>query len=466
MPARQPARPSSLSAPWVLDLLVALAVLVVCVPIIETLMGHQGSRMAFTAAITDGGTLVVERWKYLMTVDFALRDGMMLSDKAPGQPFLMVPFYLIGKAIGLPPITPDLIKPVYFGDRMLWWFSTWTSAIPAAILAVMMRRVSTRVVGDSQAGLVAAATMAFTTLLLPFANLLFGHMLAACLVYAAWVIVDGGTQDPAAVSPYRLMWAGALAGFAVLVEYTAAIVVIALAIQLLFTNARNIWGYIAGGVPFAILLGVYNWLAWGSPLQFSYANSGTFASHHAKGLFGIQLPNPVLTFHVLFGERGLFLMTPICLAGFFGLFLLLQERQHRRVALFSILVFVAFVCVQGGWSSVTAGASPGPRYVVPALPFLAIGVARFWQWSWLSTVVFAAVGAVPMFASIMTNPLAQPTVTFATGYWIQRILDGRIAWTLLHTHMEDWVVMVGTWIIASGFLALAWMYSPPSTTRA
>lgn len=54
-------RQSPLSSPWFIDALVILAVLVVCVPIVEVLMGHQGSRMAFTAAITDGHTLVIER---------------------------------------------------------------------------------------------------------------------------------------------------------------------------------------------------------------------------------------------------------------------------------------------------------------------------------------------------------------------------------------------------------------------
>lgn len=452
-------QPSALN-PWLLDFLVVAAVLVVCVPIVEVLMGHQGSRMAFTAALADGQTLVIEHWKYLLTADFAVKDGIMLSDKAPGQPFLMVPVYLIGKAIGLPAIQPDLVAPKYYGNLMLWWLSTWTSAIPAAILAALVRRVAARVTHDARAGLVAAITMAFTTLLLPFANLLFGHVLAACLAYAAWVIADGGIEDPSTVSLSRLIWAGVFGGMAVLVEYTTAIVVIILGIQILVTNARKLWGYVVGGLPFAGALAVFNWVAWGSPFSFSYSNSGHFASHHARGLFGIQLPHPGMTLQVLVGERGLFLMTPICLAGFFGLWLLLRTAQTRRVAAVSLFIFIAFVFVQGGWSSVTAGASPGPRYVVPALPFLAIGVARFWQWSWLSTVIFAIIGAVPMFASILTNPLAQPTVPWATAYWIRLIMDGKAATTLWTPNVSTWVVVTACTILAAGLTTLAWTFSP------
>lgn len=439
---------------WV-DLPLVLAVLIILVPITELLMGHQGSRMAFTAALVEGRTLAINSWSYLLTVDYATVGDRILSDKAPGQPFLMVPFYVLGTWLGIKPVLPDLIQPQYFGHRMLWWLSTWSSAVPTAILAVLMRRAATRVSQSATAGLVAAVAMVASTMLLPFGTLLFGHALAACLVYAAWVAVDGGVDQPRQVSTQRMVLGGALAGFAVLVEYTAAIVVVLLGIQLLITHTRTVYAYIAGGVPFALLLGVYNWVAWGSPFSFSYSHSGSFSGHHAKGLFGIQLPDPGLTLQVLLGERGLFVMTPICLAGVIGLVMLLQEARTRRVALMSLAIVTAFILVQGGWSSVTAGASPGPRYVVPALGFLAIGVARFWQWSWPSAVLFSVIGAIPMGMAIMTNPLAQPTEPWATYFWFNRILEGRIAWTLLHYEMADWLVMAGSWIIAAGAITVA-----------
>lgn len=420
---------------WRAEVLLFVLVLAATAPTVQVLMAHQASRLALTAAIWDDATVQIDEYgpglleglgpresDGIISVDHAIREGHLYSDKAPGQPFLAAPFYGLARMVGAEPG----VEERFFDNLTLWWTSLWSAAIPAALLAVMMRRAALRVTGDPQGATVAAIGLALSTMLLPFGTVLFGHVLSAALGFAAYL----AARDPAAPLP-RLAAAGLLGGLAVVTEYTTGIVVIVVGVLVLVRHGAGALAYIGGGLPAVAVLAVYNTVAWGSPTTFSYDFSGTFGTFHDQGLFGISLPDPALTLQVLAGERGLFTLTPVVLVGVIGLCLLLRDRRTRGAGLVGLVVFGLFVSVQGGWFSVTAGASPGPRYVVPALPFLAAGVARAWRWSRHAVVLAIVVGAVAMFAAILTNPLAQPTETFTFGHWVDRMVDGSWGQNLL-----------------------------------
>lgn len=429
------------------DVLLVLLILIVAGPIVQILMAHQASRLAFTAALSDRSTVQVDAYEEILGVDFAERDGHLYSDKAPGQPFLAVPFYAMARSAGAEP--GEVLR--YFDNYTLWWTSFWSAVVPAAALAVLMRRFSLRVVGDPKAATAAALATSLSTLLLPFATVLFSHVLAAALCFGAYVT----GRDPRA-SNWRLAAAGLLGGLAVVTEYTTGIVVVLLGALVVHRHGARIIAYIAGGLPAAAALALYNTVAWGSPTAFSYDFSATFADFHNRGLFGIRIPDPGLTLQVLVGERGLWTLTPVVLVGVLGLIMLARSRRTREPGVFGLIVFAAFVAVQGGWFSVTAGASPGPRYVVAGLPFVAVGVAKIWTVSRVAVVVPAVVGAIPMLAAIFTNPLAQPTENFAAGHWMWRVFNGNMGDTLLSPYLPDPYAQVVQLALAAMTLGLLW----------
>ncbi len=416
-------------------------------PVVQLLMAHQASRLALTAAVVDHGTVRIDAYEGILSVDFAERDGHLYSDKAPGQPFLAVAPYAVARAVGAEPGETER----FFDNLTLWWVSLWTSVIPAAALAVMMRRFCLRVTGDARAATAAAVTVSFGTLLLPFSTVLFSHVLAAALCFGAYRVID---EDDA--SPTRLAAAGLLVGTAVLTEYTAGIVVLILGVMVVIRHRARALAFAAGGIPAILLLGLYNTITWGSPTSFSYDYSGAFGDFHEQGLFGVRVPSLSLTSQVLFGERGLLTLTPIVMVGVAGLVLLARGRATRQVGVVGLVVFAAFVALQGGWFSVTAGASPGPRYAVIGIPFVAVGVARVWRDSRATVVIAGVLGAIPMLLAILTNPLAQPTETFAAGHWALRVATGRFGQTLLTPSLGSPWAQVLQLVVAGVVLVALW----------
>jgi hypothetical protein len=448
------------AARWTPELALVAFVLVLAGPIVQLLMAHQASRFAFTAAVWDQGTVQLDAYEPILGVDFARRGDHLYSDKAPGQPFLAAPFYGLARVAGAEPaVLPGTEQDQRFFDNLsLWWTSLWSATIPAAALAVMARRLALRTTGDPRAATAAAVALAAGTLVLPFSTVLFGHVLAGALGYGAYL----AARDPDAPLP-RLAAAGLLGGLAVVTEYTTGIVVVVVGVLVLLRRGPAVLAYVAGGIPAAALLAVYNTVAWGAPLEFSYDNSGSFESFHDQGLFGVNLPDPQLTAQVLFGERGLLTLTPVVLVGVIGLAHLASRRRTREVGVVGLVVFGAFVALQGGWFSVTAGASPGPRYVVPAVPFVAVGIAHAWRWSRATVVAATVVGAVPMLLAIATNPLAQPTETFTAGHWAWRALEGRWGQTLLTPVVPAGWAHLLQLLAAGAVLVVLWRATVAST---
>ena len=72
-------------------------------------------------------------------------------------------------------------------------------------------------------------------------------------------------------------------------------------------------------------------------------------------------------------ESGLLVISPVVLAAGYGLWLL--ARRFLAEGLVCAAVAFAFLFLNCGYIFPLGGLSPGPRYLVPGLPFLALGLA-------------------------------------------------------------------------------------------
>jgi hypothetical protein len=177
-----------------------------------------------------------------------------------------------------------------------------------------------------------------------------------------------------------------LSGWAVVLDYSGLVVLLAVAIYAVVrraslpaeSKARGDLGQFALGaiISLAVLAG-YQWSAFGSPFYpaQSYMPPATFTGY---GYRGMDWPQPDLLWETAFSIRfGLFTSAPILLlalyipAWFRGPLRLLDDRETWFVLLFSLAFFLFCAANQYGRMQFNTGV----RQVVPVTPFIFLLVA-------------------------------------------------------------------------------------------
>lgn len=345
----------------------------------QTPQAGQTTNYALVKSLADG-TAIIDRTRFevgdRLATDISYFDGHWYANKAPGLAFVALPAYLVFEAAG-GPTTGD-------PTRALWALGLVGSVLPAILLLLVVRGLA----GELAPGLgtLTAVTLGAGTLVLPWASIFYSHILAAALLMGAFALL-WRSRRPFVAGP-----SGALAGYAITTEYSSAVAVLVLGIYVLVRARTELRAALVSGASFGagVFLGVvpllaYNWWAFGSPLHQSY--EGTIGPPITDETVGFQ------TFHVgvrlLFGSWGLLQTFPVLAAAAVALVVL--YRRGRRAEAF---VCAAIPILYLGLNTILDlpfGGATGPRYLVPALPFLALPLALAYRARPLTTAALAAV---------------------------------------------------------------------------
>ncbi len=437
-------------------LLLALLAVLVAGPMVERYGAQQAARYTLTAAIWDHQTvqldLYAETTPPVLGRDRAIRDGRTFSDKAPLQPMLAIPVYAAYRAVGGEPATVQRIE----GNLGVWSSKFWTSAIPGGALLVLMWFAARRM--NTSKATASAAAVFFGTVLFPLSSVLFGHVLSAALLFGAFVLVLDTNKRGLAL-------AGALASLAVLAEYTTALGVLVIGGYVVWRWRLKALYFVAGGLPGLAALMIYNTIAFGGPTTLSYqwsAHDGILdAANEVAGIFTVADFTWAKLGTLLFAGRGLAVATPIVLVALGGLIVLaIRGGKHERaVAVASLAAFFAFAAMSANWGNQWGGASPGPRYLTPGLPFLVFGLPVVWKHMKVLTTTAAAVSIATMTLATITAPLMAVDSPAGLGGWIKLAFDGQLSpsiFTLALGSTFGWVVHLALIAALVAWIFLDW----------
>ena len=318
------------------------------------------------------------------TVDRSVYGGHFYSNKAPGMPLLAVP---AAEAVRL----PDGPKWNFESDPHLWGVRVLTSGIAFVLCVLLVGRIAEGLAPGTGAPTLVAFGLG--TLMSAFAATGFDHVMTAAFGFGAFVLAWAR----------RPGLAGLAGGAAYLVEYQAAAIVGLVALYVVLRGLRPLGRYVAGVIPGVVVSAAYSWAAFGAPWHnpHSYELNRFAGVNPHSGILGVQFPSVRGIRLVFVGDRGLLVAAPVLAAAAAGLWLL-WRRGFRAEALVAALVTAAFVIGDTGFGDPYGGLSAGPRYLIPGLPFLALGLGpAFARWR-VATAVLAGVSVVAGTALMLT----------------------------------------------------------------
>lgn len=324
---------------------------------------NEFSRWAAAVALVEFQSFEVSRLLPLLgpgLEDLSESRGGVFSNKAPGPLLLAIPTYFASRLVGARPDAEN-IRFTLFTMRVVG------ASVPVVILALTFLWSARKLGASPDRQREVVAMLLFASPLFAYGLLFFSHALVAACLFGSWTLLF--LRDPG----FRVdLAAGALMGWAVLSEYPAAIPAAVLAGCAVFRGLRRLLPIALGGIPFALMLGGYNWLCFGSPFELSSGHERleAFRSMAGAGVFGVGLPSlRILASLLLDPSKGLLVFSPILLLSAAG-WGALRSSLPRPALVALALTPLSLVLFYSGYPNWHGGWTVGMRYLVPALPFL------------------------------------------------------------------------------------------------
>jgi hypothetical protein len=203
-----------------------------------------------------------------------------------------------------------------------------------------------------------------------------GHLQAAAFAFAAFEFSLRGDRR-------GMLAFGLCAAATPAMEYPHALMILPLGLRFLLAEGRAaiprraVFAVLGGALPIAATCFAQAKMfgAW-HRTGYSSLENRAYETLHGSGFFGIGTPDFGRVFAALFSpEVGLFFFTPALI---FGAIVWLWHprrapfQQARMTVLAMIGLELLFLAGHGGWRG---GWTVGPRYILPLVPFLILGIA-------------------------------------------------------------------------------------------
>gem|GEM_PF-1219674 len=367
---------------------------------------NVASRLALLASMSERTSFEISPYKEEWTTDWSQTpDGKVYSNKAPGPAFLAFPLYWIFDRLTTDSAQNEIEKISRrhnVGHHFLKWASFLLQVIPFSLLAIFFlgKLVESNVSPPTQIYWLLA--FLFGTTASVFLNTYFGHGLATVCVLFLFV----------AISSKHWAWAGFFFGWALLSDYSVALILPALLIM----KPRFIKLTLGALIPAGLWIW-YHTVCFGSPFTLPNKFQNPIyidVAPSSTSLWGVidLFPNLTTVGKLLWGpERGflfsqpwvLLLLITIIFSGLYGLWRSFEKRRKNSPAprfggpreslensffffqssskdlvfrpehmLFVLVSFVGVFWMNASFGGWHGGASAGPRYMTAVLPLMSL----------------------------------------------------------------------------------------------
>lgn len=338
------------------------------------------SRFDLIRALLERHTLWIEGYAGYNTADIIQLHSHIYSNKAPGGAFTgIVPWAVV----------TTILRMFLSPDGGLYWAlvthitTVITIGLPVALLTVLVYRLALYLGAGNRRGVAMALTLAFGTIMFPYATEFTAEPIAAFCILTAFYLL-ACSAGKAGVG--RSLCAGLLAGWSVLCDYPTFVLAVGVGVYALWKlrELQRIVAFAAGALAVALLLAIYNQAAFGNPLFLSYEaymlpGSDRF-KEQAIGFAGVTYPRLPILWDVLFGaQRGLFFCNPVLLLLIPGLAWFWRRGSHRAECILITYSIVSFLLFNGSYGESIiywgGGTATGPRHLLSAVPFMVLTLA-------------------------------------------------------------------------------------------
>lgn len=353
---------------------------------------NDGSHYALTRAMAEERRFTIESYDaYAEGNDIALRGGKLYSDRPPGTALIAAAFYEIGNWLPSPLVQLESRHDPE-NPRLLYVMlvPAWAGAAAVLLLYLLLRELDVSIFS--------AVTTSFVfglgTAHWKYSSVLFSHALSAFLVMLSVYLVIRIARTSTS-HRMKLLALGFASGYAVLVEYSNAVLVAAIALYLLLTvkpssvarRFASISLFVAGGLIPATFLVLYNTVSFGSPFALSYDYA---VNYPWAGQLGETFSFPLgqgLRAMLFWGEgggwcnptcynQGLFLLSPVLLFSALGIGS--TFRRARRESVLTLGLFLAYLVLFAKHRTFHGFTADG-RYLVPFLALWCIPLAFLFE---------------------------------------------------------------------------------------
>lgn len=326
---------------------------------------NQNSQLALVRAIAEHGTFEISRYAST-TGDTSSLDGQIFSNKAPGLALLgSGPYFLfvtIERAIG---VNPTSIKMLTLNTHLLCLL---LGALPAAACVVLIYRILQGRDHSQRSASLLAVLFGLGTMVFPYSGALMSSNLTMAGLFFGWYYLflthskENALQNGAA----------ALA-LALLSDYSAVPISVALLlIRCISGPPVPLRPLLSAPLLALVLCCIYSKMCFGSFFTTSYAHTNELFLRDDLiflGLFGLPRLDRLIGLTIS-PEKGLFVISPYLVFALYPLVKLKRGCGFSAAILAAAGICMYFFLLAASMRTWTAGWGIGPRYLIPALPFL------------------------------------------------------------------------------------------------